>query len=605
MKRFFSRRGLLLLGLMLALVLLPSAAQAAPRVTGLCFSASSVALGFEAGNNSQELTLKSARYSNNKTHKTYGFPADISYSISNPAIASVLPTPDGVRVTANPLRASGSAIMTIKASGRTVARVSVKTSEVVKASSIRLSKSSLTLRVTSQINDPLNPSETYALTHTILPMTASANLPGSALYTYESSRPSVVTVDPATGQLHALKQGSATVRLKLLDGSKRYASCRVTVKALAPGSVALDVPRELTLERGGQIKLTPTVLPATVLNKGVTFSSSNNAVATVTSAGTLKAVKNGKATISVKTRSGSQKYSVKLSVVTKNFDPDTQVRFYGVANGKYSYASDIWSYSNDLSHMSRAYAAASFGGKKVERHLKKNLTGSGIKGLLAEITNNTAIGANDITIFYYSGHGDENGSLVGVDTREKKPKLVTVDTVKSYLDRVPGTVIVMFDSCYSGQFIEAKSGAASAKSASIGAVRFNASVVNAFKQGKPAGIVRSKSLVDSGTPAGSYKILTACAPTQESYFLSRPNQIIPCSFFTWALWNGAQRQNGIWASADVNKDELVTLGEMYDYSSAMVNEMVDWVSGEMGEKLVPQTVMVWPANDQTPVYALN
>ena len=55
---------------------------------------------------------------------------------------------------------------------------------------------------------------------------------------------------------------------------------------------------------------------------------------------------------------------------------------------------------------------------------------------------------NDVSLLYYSGHGVEDGSLVGQDI-----EYVTPAMLKQALDQIPGRKVVVVDACYSGQLI--------------------------------------------------------------------------------------------------------------------------------------------------------
>ena len=55
---------------------------------------------------------------------------------------------------------------------------------------------------------------------------------------------------------------------------------------------------------------------------------------------------------------------------------------------------------------------------------------------------------NDVSLLYYSGHGEEDGSLLGKDLKTLKPA-----ALKDCLDQIPGRKIIIVDACYSGQLI--------------------------------------------------------------------------------------------------------------------------------------------------------
>ncbi|HFD6919375.1 TPA: Ig domain-containing protein [Enterococcus faecium] len=62
----------------------------------------------------------------------------------------------------------------------------------------------------------------------------------------------------------------------------------------------------LTLETGATGTLTATVLPNNATDKGVVWSTSDEAIATVSTAGVVTAVKAGTADITVTTKSGNK-----------------------------------------------------------------------------------------------------------------------------------------------------------------------------------------------------------------------------------------------------------------------------------------------------------
>ncbi len=86
-----------------------------------------------------------------------------------------------------------------------------------------------------------------------------------------------------------------------------------TVPTVPPASVTLN-KSSLNLNVDKSEKLIATVNPSNATNKKVTWSSSNNSVATVASDGTVKAVKTGTATITCKTTDGGKTATCKVTV---------------------------------------------------------------------------------------------------------------------------------------------------------------------------------------------------------------------------------------------------------------------------------------------------
>ena len=152
--------------------------------------------------------------------------------------------------------------------------------------SIALSESALTLKV----------NETKTLTASI-PEDA-----GIKDIVWSSSDQSVATVDPA-GKVTAVAKGSCLITATAADGSGVKAECQVTVVQPVT-SITLN-NTTLTLEVGKAQTLTATVLPADATNKALTWSSSNTAVATVSTSGKVTAVASGTCTVTATAKDGS------------------------------------------------------------------------------------------------------------------------------------------------------------------------------------------------------------------------------------------------------------------------------------------------------------
>ncbi|HEQ71249.1 MAG TPA: caspase family protein, partial [Spirochaetia bacterium] len=124
-------------------------------------------------------------------------------------------------------------------------------------------------------------------------------------------------------------------------------------------------------------------------------------------------------------------------------------------------------------------------------------------------------------IVYYSGHSDEQGLLI------RGRRLPYLD-LRELIDAVPADVrIAIIDSCASGVFIRSKGGT---------------------KQ--PA------FLVDSSNDMRGYAFLTSSSDTEAAQESDR----IGASFFTHHLIGGLR------GAADVTRDGLVTLNEVYHYA---------------------------------------
>lgn len=130
--------------------------------------------------------------------------------------------------------------------------------------------------------------QTYTLTAKVLPKEASQEV------TWSSSNTKVATVE--NGKVTAVKAGEAVITATSKDNPEIKSTCVVTVVNIPVESVTLNKTTLLLVE-GKSETLTATVKPDNVLDKTVTWKSSNESVATVTTAGKITAVKEGTANI--------------------------------------------------------------------------------------------------------------------------------------------------------------------------------------------------------------------------------------------------------------------------------------------------------------------
>ena len=119
------------------------------------------------------------------------------------------------------------------------------------------------------------------------------------------------------GTLTAVSQGKATVKVVSEDGGKT-ASCEVSVIAKTVPVSSVEVSSEtLELVTGGKASLTAEVLPEDASDKTVSWSSSDENVATVSEDGTVTALSAGEAVITVTTSDGGKTSSCKVTVSEK------------------------------------------------------------------------------------------------------------------------------------------------------------------------------------------------------------------------------------------------------------------------------------------------
>ena len=190
---------------------------------------------------------------------------------------------------------SGTAVITVRTNqGGYTATCTVKV--VTPAESVSLNKTSLALKK----------GESETLTATVLPEEAD-----DKTVTWFSSDESAASVG-ADGKVTALKSGTAVITAKTNDGGYT-AECTVTVTTPVTG-VSLN-RTTLTLMEGNSETLTASVAPEDADDQTVTWSSSDESVASVDANGKVTAVHAGTATITVTTTDGS--FTAECTVTVK------------------------------------------------------------------------------------------------------------------------------------------------------------------------------------------------------------------------------------------------------------------------------------------------
>ena len=156
----------------------------------------------------------------------------------------------------------------------------------------------VTLISISETEANIEAGKTLELTVTIAPDDAR-----NKTVTWSSSDETVATVSQG-GTVTAIKTGEATITATTNDGTELTASCTITVTPKLATSIKLD-KKQLDMEAGATETLKATVLPEDAGDRTVTWSSSDETVATVCQDGTVTAVKAGEATITATTNDGT------------------------------------------------------------------------------------------------------------------------------------------------------------------------------------------------------------------------------------------------------------------------------------------------------------
>lgn len=248
--------------------------------------------------------------------------------------------------------------------------------------------------------------------------------------------------------------------------------------------------------------------------------------------------------------------------------------------------------------------------------VKKNIRAEEILSSISSTFGNASY--NDVSLFYYSGHGANSLGADGNPTSYHAALVGTFQTyvsiarLKTELDKIPGKKVIIIDACHSGQFI-ARDGAVTQVSSSA----FNSQVVNLFANDDQfSGDVNRTAVVlaadgsellseeapafidragDTNFAKSGYYVITACRSEEKSVstgYDSNGDGKIDRYFglFTYGLcygngWNLARNAAISSLNADLNKDSKVTLYEAYVYAKVMAQSHNP-----------NQTAQIWPEN---------
>ncbi len=319
------------------------------------------------------------------------------------------------------------------------------------------------------------------------------------------------------------------------------------------------------------------------------YSSSDPASATVSNSGTVTAVSDGSTTITVSyIQEGITKtdtVEVTVGTVTQN---EVVYRALCVGVGDYIQGSD-----NDLS-------APPYDVDRIRQILQQcrfgtsNTTFSNIgylkdwqatKSNILQSISSTFSGAdsNDISYFYFSGHGSWLGNtsyICPADITSFTDSAISVDELENSLSAIPGIKVVIIDACHSGGFIGKSMDETIISKEKLES--FNDEVINVFSQAQPKGLLTTNQ----------YKVLTSCHYDQECMELAptTPGDFDPFGVFTMALCEGC----GYYGSypADTNLDNMVSLQEAYLYVRNWVAEL----DAQLPSISLTQDVQVYPNN---------
>lgn len=130
---------------------------------------------------------------------------------------------------------------------------------------------------------------------------------------WKSSNTKVATVTQK-GVVKGIKPGTAKITVTAKDGSKKSASCKITVKAQKATKLTIGKKSVALAKKGQTVKIKATLVPSNTYNKNIKVTVSNKKIVKISSdkitsgkTVTITAVKKGKANIKFIAADGSKK----------------------------------------------------------------------------------------------------------------------------------------------------------------------------------------------------------------------------------------------------------------------------------------------------------
>ena len=183
--------------------------------------------------------------------------------------------------------------------------VTVQAKKQVKAKSIKLSKTTYTLKKGKKVK----------LKATILPKKSTQKK-----VVWSTNKKKIATVSKS-GVVKAKKNGTTIITAKI-KGTSKKAKCKIIVGTPVSSVKLSDTSKQL--EVGNKFQLKATVLPAKASVRSVSYQTSNKTIAEVTKSGVVTAKSAGSAVITVVSKDGTNKKAVCRVQVSNKQQPTTQ-----------------------------------------------------------------------------------------------------------------------------------------------------------------------------------------------------------------------------------------------------------------------------------------
>lgn len=383
---------------------------------------------------------------------------------------------------------------------------------------------------------------------------------------YVSSDSGIVSVEP-DGTLTALKAGTVSIWAFSYNGVKD--SCVVTVRPVK--AVGMEFAAEkLEMRMGEELTVKPVFSPAHASDQSVQYTSSDESVLKVSRSGVLTALEKGTAVVTAVSNDGGFTDTIEISV------QGVRPVYRALVIGEQQYEGGVrMGGENTARGVADMLKRQKIDGESYEVRLQLDST----RRELLEGIREAFDGAKDtdISLLYINCHGAyENGTAY---LRLHDETHITVDQLEQMLRDISGKVVVILDFCQSGSFI----GAGGEFD------RFSAQAQKAFSGG-------------TAFTNGKYTVIASASADEDSYrrsFTRSSDEQSTAAIMGRSLCEGAGwdliYDRSVTLKADRDRDQLITVQEIYEYSKRRVNHYLEG-SG------VTQTVHLYPAGDQTVIF---
>lgn len=383
---------------------------------------------------------------------------------------------------------------------------------------------------------------------------------------YVSSDASVVSTEP-DGTITALRAGKAAVWAIYYNGITD--KCTVTVRPVEVTGIAFsEDTAQLRVEE--ELPLSVLFTPSNASEQGVKYTSSDESVVRVSDEGILTGVSKGSAVITAVSKDGG--FTDTIEVRVQGIRPTYRALVVGEQNYPGGVRVGGLNTAQGVADMLRAQV---IDGASYEVHLQLDSTRrellDGIDQAFSDAKN------TDISLFYINCHGAYENGIAYLRLHDETH--ITVQQLEQMLRPVRGKVVVILDFCQSGSFIGA--GGEFEK--------FSADVRQVFSGG-------------TALTSGRYTVITSASADEDSYrrsFARGDDEDSTAAIMGRSLCEGAGwdiiYDRSVSLKADRNRDNCVTVQEIYDYTRRRVSHYLEGTG-------VMQTVHLYPEGDQTVIF---